>query len=205
MGRRYKTRFERWFSILQHKRRTGADNLSSLISSDFKSQKTQIISGNEVVYTHGSSQSLEEHFNALKMNLLGSQNDMATIRLAKIIVLIRRDFKAKNNFQLFEQLWKQEKSFLLKNINTRWLASAADTFADYSYNDAIKGLSIACTCLLNTVKIQESERFLTNAEFYQDDKIKKTKLTIIIDLYYLMALQCLNLAQMILLGICDGA
>lgn len=54
--------------------------------------------------------------------------------------------------------------------------AAADTFSDYSQDDAVKSLSVACACLLNTVKIEESERFLTNAEICQDDKEKQTQL-----------------------------
>ena len=58
----------------------------------------------------------------------------------------------------------------------RWLLSATDTFIDLSDDDAIKGLSLACSCLLNTVKIQESERFITNSNNYEDDQEKITRL-----------------------------
>jgi hypothetical protein len=173
-GKRDKTRFEKWFSLSRHQRRSGAKALSSLISSDFKSQKAQILLGNEVVYTHGSSNNLEEHFNALKNEFVG-QSELCYTH-AKIIVLIRREFEVKNYFQLFEKLWREEKNFLLENLNTRWLMAAADTFADYSDDNTIKSLSIACICLLNTVKIQESERFLTNAQSCQDDKAKQAQL-----------------------------
>ena len=91
-------------------------------------------------------------------------------------MLIRRDFEEKNHFAIFEQLWEEEKDYLLKHLNTRWLISAADTFADFSDDDSIKSLSVACSCLLNTVKMQESERFITNAHNYTDDKEKITKL-----------------------------
>ena len=75
-----------------------------------------------------------------------------------------------------EKLKVREKDFLLKNLNTRWLISATDTFADFSDDDAIKSLSVACSCLLNTVKIQESERFITNAKSCIDDKEKIARL-----------------------------
>ena len=176
MGKRGKTHFEKWFSLSRHQRRAGAKKLSSFISTDFKSQKTQILSKNEIIYTHGSSNNLQEHFDALK-NEFSSQSELCYTH-AKIIVLIRREFEVKNHFKLFEQLWQEEGGFLLKNLNTRWLMAAADTFADYSHDDVIKSLSIACACLLNTVKMQESERFLTNANAHacQDDKAKQTQL-----------------------------
>ena len=174
MTKRDKTKFEKWFSLSRHKRRSGAKELSSLIATDFKSQRKQIIPGDKVVYTHGSSNSVEDHFSALKKEFIG-QGELCYTH-AKIIVLIRRDFEIDSHFKLFEQLWVEEKEFLLENLNTRWLIAATDTFADYSDDEAIKSLSIACVCLLNTVKLQESERFLTNADQCKDDKEKQSRL-----------------------------
>jgi hypothetical protein len=172
--KRDKSIFEKWFSLSRHRRRSHAKSLSDKIDVDFSIQKRQIISGDEIIYTHGSSDDLEAHFKDLKAEFSG-QSELCYTH-AKIIVLIRREFKAKEHFQLFENLWQEEKSFLLENLNTRWLMAATDTFSDYSKDDAVKALSIACACLLNTVKIQESERFLTNADTCQDDKDKQTKL-----------------------------
>ena len=174
MSRRDKTRFEKWFSLSRHKRRSGAIDLSDQIATDFSQQRQIIIDGNAIYYTHGSSNNLEEHFVALRDEFVG-QSELCYTH-AKIIVLIRRDFDSENHFALLEKLWKEEKDYLLKNLNMRWLLSATDTFADFSDNDAIKGLSLACSCLLNTVKIQESERFLTNFNNYVDDKEKITRL-----------------------------
>ncbi len=174
MGRRNKNRFEKWFSLSRHKRRSGAKQLSDLISMDFHQQSKQLIAAGDVVYTHGSGDDIEEHFIAL-MDEFSGQSELCYTH-AKIIVLIRRDFEAKKHFKIFEQLWQEEKYFLLANLNTRWLVSATDTFADYSNNDAIKGLSIACSCLVNTVKMQESERFITNAQNCTDNQEKITKL-----------------------------
>ena len=174
MSRRNKTRFERWFSLSRHKRRSGAIVLSEKISSDFSRQKQIIIDGDEIQYTHGSSNNLEEHFVVLRDEFI-DQSELCYTH-AKIIVLIRRDFEAKDHFTIFEKLWEEEKDYLLKHLNTRWLISATDTFADYSDDDSIKALSVACSCLLNTVKMQESERFITNAHSSIDDKEKMTRL-----------------------------
>ena len=174
MGRRDKNRFEKWFSFSRHKRRAGAKKLSGQISMDFHQQSKKLITDGDVLYTHGSGDNIEEHFTALKDEFSG-QSELCYTH-AKIIVLIRRDFEAKKHFKIFEQLWQEEKYFLLANLNTRWLVSATDTFADYSNNDAIKGLSIACSCLVNTVKMQESERFITNAQNCTDNQEKITKL-----------------------------
>ena len=174
MSRRDKTRFERWFSLSRHKRRSGAKVLSDKILSDFSQQKQIIIDGDEIQYSHGSSNNLEEHFVALRDEFI-DQSELCYTH-AKIIVLIRRDFEAKNHFIIFEKLWEEEKDYLLKHLNTRWLMSATDTFADLSDDDSIKALSVACSCLLNTVKMQESERFITNAHSSIDDKEKMSRL-----------------------------
>ena len=174
MSRRDKTRFEKWFSLSRHKRRSGAIELSDQIVNNFLEQKQIFIDGSVIHYTHGSSDKLEEHFIALRDEFVG-QSELCYTH-AKIIVLIRRDFEAKNHFALFEQLWKEEKDYLLKNLNTRWLISATDTFADFSEDDSIKSLSLACSCLLNTVKIHESERFIANLDSNSDDKEKINRL-----------------------------
>jgi len=174
MSRRDKTRFEQWFSLSRHKRRSGAKKLSQHISTDFSQQRKVVIDGDKTHYTHGSSNNLNEHFNALRDEFV-SQSELCYTH-AKIIVLIRRDFEARNHFALFEKLWKEEKEYLLKNLNIRWLISATDTFADLSEDDTIKSLSIACSCLLNTVKIQESEHFITNYDRYEDDSKKIIRL-----------------------------
>ena len=174
MSRRDKTKFEKWFSLSRHKRRSGAKELSEHISTDFSQQRQIVIEGSEIQYTHGSSNNLDEHFSALRNEFI-SQSELCYTH-AKIIVLIRRDFDSNNHFALFEQLWKKEKDYLLKNLNIRWLISATDTFADFSEDDAIKSLSIACSCLLNTVKIQESEHFITNFDNYLDDNEKIARL-----------------------------
>jgi len=174
MSRRDKNRFERWFSLSRHKRRSGAKELSEHIATDFSQQRKMIIDGSEIHYTHGSSNNLEEHFAALRDEFI-NQSELCYTH-AKIIVLIRRDFDAENHFVLFKQLWKEEKDYLLKHLNTRWLISATDTFSDLSDDDSIKSLSIACSCLLNTVKIQESEHFITNYDSYEVDSKKITRL-----------------------------
>ena len=174
MSRRDKTRFEKWFSLSRHKRRSGAIDLSDQIATDFSHQKKIMIDGNETHYTHGSSDNLEEHFIALKDEFIG-QSELCYTH-AKIIVLIRRDFDSTNHFKLLEQLWKEEKDYLLKTLNIRWLISATDTFADLSDDESIKSLSIACSCLLNTVKIQESEHYITNFDSLVNDQEKITRL-----------------------------
>ena len=70
----------------------------------------------------------------------------------------------------------KEEDFLLKNLNTRWLISAADTFADCSSNPIRQSMSVACSCLINTVKIQETERYIIGSEQNHDIKSRINEL-----------------------------
>ena len=58
--KRDKSNFEKWFSFSRHKRRAGAKELSSLIPTDFESQKRNIMPGDTVVNTYGSANSIED-------------------------------------------------------------------------------------------------------------------------------------------------
>ena len=170
MLRRNKTKFEKWFSFSRHKRRFGAKELSSQISTDFSKQKQTIITGDKIKYTHGSFHDLKEHIHALRYEFIG-QSELCYTH-AKIIVLIRRNFNTKKHFAIFEQLWHEEKKHLLKNLNIRWLISASDTFTDHSSDNTIRALSLACSCLFNTVRMQEGERYITDIKNQQDNQNK---------------------------------
>lgn len=166
-----KTRFEKWFSFSRHKRRFGAKALSDGISTDFKKQKN-IITGTNKQCTNGSSHSVETHFIALKDEFIESSELCYTH--ARLIVLIRRDFEAKEHFKIFQKLWQQEKKYLLKNLNTRWLIAASDTFADYSNDEKTQSLALACALLFNTIKIQETERLINSASEEDNQEIIDT-------------------------------
>ena len=174
MPKRKKSNFEKWFSFSRHKRRFGAKKISRQLNDDFSKLRNLKIEGDEIKYTHGSKDNLDEHLINLRSEFIG--NSELCYMHAKIIVLIRREYQIKKNFEMFEQLWSKEKVFLLKNLNIRWLISAADTFADHSDDNALQSLSVACACLVNTIKIQESENFISNTLEHKDDSSKIEKL-----------------------------
>ena len=172
--KRNKTALEKFFSLSRYRRRSGAYHASSKISLDFKTQKTKFLDGAEAIYTHGSSNDISAHFKNLEKEFIG--NYELCLTLAKTIVLIRREYKVKKYFQIFESLWYQESKFLLKHLNSRWLISSIDTFFDHSQDKNIIYLSLACNVLANSIKIYESERFLTDAESNIDNIDKQRDL-----------------------------
>ena len=170
-----KSNFEKWFSFSRHQRRSGAKRVSSLISTDFKSQKKQIISGDSAITPlYGSAKSLDGHLESLRKVFVG-QSELCYTH-AKIIVLLRREFKVEKHFKLLEQLWQEESKFLLKNLNFHWLLSASARFAENSNDKMVSSLGIATTCLQVSVRLAESERFLTNSMQCEDDKERQARL-----------------------------
>jgi hypothetical protein len=172
--KRNKSKFEKFFSFSRYKRRFKADKLSSLIDTNFLLQKNTIIDTDKTIYTHGSSDDLEEHFKELKSEFHG-QSELCFTH-AKIIVLIRREYKTSKYFKIFVSLWNEHYKFLLENLNSRWLISAADTYSDHSSNESEKEIALIANIFTNTIKLYESERFLLNLSECRDDQQKQKQL-----------------------------
>jgi len=171
MAVRKKTRLERLLSFNQHRKRKGAAQALAVSSDiDFSVLKSNLITGDEIKYTHGSSKDIQTHISALKDEFNG-QSELLYYH-AQLIVFMRREFKVKENFSAFEKLWKMEKDYLLKHLNTRWLMSAADTFSDYSNDALAKTVVMNVILLINTIKLNETERFLQSTDKHPDDQQK---------------------------------
>lgn len=168
MVRKKRSRLGRLLSFNQHRKRFGARKAGAeLMQNDFNALREQIIEGDELVYTHGSSKHLETHFKALRDEFVG-QSELAYLH-ARLIVLLRREYKVKETYAEFLRLWQEQGEFLLDELNTRWLMSAADTFADHAQEPVTRAVAFAVSCLLNTVKMQETERYFLATEDAEPD------------------------------------
>jgi len=157
-----KSKIQTLLSFNQHRKRFGAAKIiSDIHSSEWQSMKECLINGDMAEYTHGADKNLQQHTENLKKEFIGQPE--LNYHHALLILLVRRDVNVDKNFLQFQQLWQQEHSFLLKSLNTRWLISACDTFIDYSDDDHLKALLMNAVMLVNTIKLQESERFLIKA------------------------------------------
>lgn len=175
MAARKKSRLERWLSFNQHRKRFGAEKAAlALQNSDYSTLKNKLITDVEQTYTHGADKDISQHLHNLRAEFAG-QVELLYYH-AQLIVLIRREYQVAEQFALFERLWDAESDFLLQHLNTRWLVSAADTFADYSHDDSIRSLALAASLLVNTIKLQETERYLQTAEHLSDDPSRQQQL-----------------------------
>jgi len=59
---------------------------------------------------------------------------------------------------MFLRLWDEEEAWLLDNLPTRWLISAAITFAEHGPTEADRNLAARMNMLFSLMKIYESER-----------------------------------------------
>lgn len=176
MVARKKTRLERFFSLNQHRKRFGASKLASQDAQEnYAELKDKLVDAEQVVYTHGSAKNLEQHISDLREEFAGQPE--LIFHHAKLIVMLRREYKTEKHFELFQDLWSKEQMFLLENLNTRWLVSAADTLADFSRNNTERANALSVSLLINTIKAYETERYLQKAEGLTDLEDRMTRLS----------------------------
>jgi len=141
-----------------HRKKRGAQKLQ-VQGADVECLKHQIIDANEQEFTYGSNKELKVHLSNLRKEFHGSPE--INFLVAQLIVYIRREIDLKQSWTSLQQLFEGELEFLLKSLSTRWLLSVTDSYADYSEDAAERAAAVACAVLVNSVKLQESERFVT--------------------------------------------
>ncbi len=161
--KRPRNKIANWFSLNQHRKRFGAKKVSNaLAAADFTRLKSQIIEGETPTMTHGSNKDIQQHIADLRREFVGQAE--LCYHHACLIVLIRRGVETKKNVSEFQHLWETERDFLLNNLSTRWLIAAADTFIDHSDCELLQAILMNAVVIINTIKLQESERYLHKAE-----------------------------------------
>lgn len=173
MATRKKTKFENLFSFKQFKRRLGFKDLKR-DNVDYKELKSTFINTNKTVYTHGSVNDLKSHL----ANLRNEFNEKTELEYyhAELNVFLRRGIDCKGTFKKLSDLWENESNFLIKNLNTRWLISAADSFIDHDSNPLSRAFAFSAICLVNSCKLCETERFASNSENIEYDPGKLDQL-----------------------------
>ena len=168
MSPRRKTLFEKWFSFSRHRRRFGARALASdLLEGDLEALKHTLVSGNEAEYACGSLPDLQAHLQRLRREFVGRPELL--YHHAALIVLIRRESEVARNFSRLKHLWLAEQAFLSEHLDLRWLVAACDTLIDHDPDVALRAALTNAVILLNTVKLQETERFLRLPSTSADD------------------------------------
>lgn len=174
MATRKKSKFENLFSFKQFKRRLGYKKLRRDIV-DYEKLKSEIINTGKSSFTHGSASDLRLHLSRLR-NEFNKKTELEYYH-AELNVFLRRGIDCEKNFLKLLNLWEAESNFLVKNLNTRWLVSAADSFIDHDTNPLSRAYAFSAICLINSCKLCETERFACNIVNlnYDNTKIEKLK------------------------------
>lgn len=163
--KRRKTAFEKWFSFNRHRRRFGAGTLGTVLEQeDLQALKAHLVpaaDGQARRYAHGSAPDLAEHLVRLRGEFVGQPELL--YHHAQLIVLIRREADTQAHYARFEKLWLAEAPFLRTQLDLRWLVAACDTFIDHAQDPVLRALALCAVALVNTVKLQETERFLSGS------------------------------------------
>ena len=160
MSLRRKSRLERLLSFNQHRRRWGTAKYTAA-DADLAAMKARVLDEGPALQTRGSSKSLDRHIENLRCEFSG-QSELLWHH-ARLIVLIRREFRTAETYAQFRAYWDAECAFLCERLNIRWLVSAADTFAEHDRDAGVSAVAMMTTLLANTIKLQESDRHLCNA------------------------------------------
>jgi hypothetical protein len=76
---------------------------------------------------------------------------------AELIVKIRRGIDVSSNWATFSTLWQCEGKYLCSKLNSRWLLSALDTFADHG-TPLERPTALMIVTFFNAIRLAESER-----------------------------------------------
>ncbi len=95
---------------------------------------------------------------------------------AMMVAISRRSAPPPLAITLFQRIWAEKGDILANELPTRWLISAATTFADCGRNSDQRALGMGLTTLFDMIKLNESERRITgqpgNKPFRRDRSIR---------------------------------
>lgn len=170
---RRKPNFLRKFlSLNQWRKRANSGKLFAQMTADadFEKMKRTLIEEGEAAQTRGHSKDLLAHVDSLRREFAGQPE--LVWHHAKLIVLMRRGYKLDETFAEFRRLWVEEEEWLCEHLNIRWLVSACDTFAEHSKDGKEQAMAFAVSLMVNTMKVYETENYLTGAAQIPYDEAK---------------------------------
>lgn len=140
-----------------------------LTSTTVEQMKTQVIEGNEVWLTTQALPDCDEHIR----NVRGEFTGKAEINFyhAALIIKIRRKLDLDESLESFRALWNAEGLTLLKLLDSRWVISALDTFADYGEAKE-QSLALMLTVFANMLKLADSEYVLSGRPVYEKPEVE---------------------------------
>lgn len=117
--------------------------------------KSTIVSVEKRPVVFGNDPDLSKHLSELRGEF-GGMPELCFVHAA-LIAKIRRQIDLVEHVPHFLDLWAEESEFLAAHLNSRWLLSAADTFADHGTNTQ-RLIGSGLSGLFHALQLCETER-----------------------------------------------
>ena len=119
--------------------------------------------------TNFKLEDLGEHLAELRREFAG-QGELCYAH-AELVVLIRREVELDASLRGFFAMWDEHAEFLAGALNTRWLVSALDTYADHG-TPLQRALALVPVTLVAMLKLGETERLVLEDAGFSGDKFE---------------------------------
>jgi hypothetical protein len=130
--------------------------------TDFYALQSIFVERGDAVRSYARKPEFADHLDMLAQEFSGKP--LLLFFHAALNAHIRREIQLSENLNRFWEMWRSQKEFLLKNLNSRWLKSSSDTIMCHATCDVERATATAGSLLINTIKLYETERLATNVE-----------------------------------------
>lgn len=130
--------------------------------------KEQLVPGEESQFVDFCCPDVEAHIAQVRMEFAGQPELFAYH--ASLIIKLRRAIDVEAAYPAFVHLWRHERAFLLENLDSRWLVSALDTFADHGTVCERMG-ALGILSFMNMLKLAQTEHMLCGSPVYTAEEI----------------------------------
>jgi hypothetical protein len=121
--------------------------------------RQRLVGGRQAAVPFGRRPELAQQLEMLAAGFVG---ECALVWLhAALNVALRRGLQPRRNASRLLELWAGHADLLLELLDSRWLISACDSFADHHPDPAQAALAASASFLVNTAKLYETERLAT--------------------------------------------
>lgn len=104
----------------------------------------------------GNPEALADKLGQLAADMPG-QSELVLYH-AGLIVHLRRGLRTDEMWARFSALWRDHAALLIGHLDSRWLISACDTFADFDEDPAARSAALATSLMANFVRLYETEQ-----------------------------------------------
>ncbi|RNF32797.1 polysaccharide pyruvyl transferase family protein [Paracoccus methylarcula] len=138
---------------------TGLEDLRRICGDRAIDMRERIIPGSAPALPRPPAKDISFHFATLREEF--ATKPELLFYHAALISLIRRRLEKDRAFAQFRAIWTEETEFLRRELDSRWLVSACNTFADHAEDPAERALAMTGAILTDTVKLYETENWAT--------------------------------------------